>query len=484
MNKQVIGWVIAWVIKIEGYLMLLPCLIAVIFRDRQGFVYLVFALAAIGAGSLIASRKPENMAIYQREGNIAVGLAWIVISLYGALPFVVTGEIPNYVDAVFEVVSGFTTTGSSILTDVEAVSHTSLFWRSFTHWVGGMGVLVFLLMMLPARGGSHMNLMKAESPGVEVSKFVPRVKNNASALYKIYLGMTITMIVVLLISGMNWFDSLCITFGAAGTGGFAVLNFSCASYTPAQQWIITIGMTAFGVNFSFYYLFLTHQRRKALGMEEVRTYIAIIVCAAVMIAVNIHIAFPDLYKSWGNTFRDAFFQVATIITTTGFSTANFDTWPAFSKTILFFLMIFGACAGSTGGGIKTVRLILATKTIREQLYRVVHPRGVRQVTLNGAPVSDRVLRGCHIFLLAYFFVFGFSIFLVSLNGYDFETNVTAVAATLNNIGPGFSKVGATCNYSFLSPFSKIVLIFDMLIGRLEIIPILILFYPRAWKSHG
>lgn len=484
MNKQVIGWIIAWVLKLEGYLLLLPCVIACIYRDTQGWVYLVFAFVAIAAGNILSSRIPKNMEIYQREGNVAVGLGWITISLYGALPFVVTGEIPNYVDAVFEVVSGFTTTGSSILKDVEALSHTSLFWRSFTHWIGGMGVLVFILMLLPARGGSHMNLMKAESPGVEVSKFVPRVKNNAGTLYRIYIGMTLIMIAALLISGMNWFDSLCITFGAAGTGGFGVLNTSCASYTAVQQWIITVGMIAFGVNFTFYFLLLTRHGKEALKMEEVRVYIAIIVGAAVLIAFNIHHAFPGLYENWGKTFRDAFFQVGTIITTTGYSTTDFDLWPSFSKTILFFLMIFGACAGSTGGGIKISRLILAVKTIRSQLYQIVHPRGVKQVTMSGHNVNPKTIRSCCMFLVAYFAIFGLSILLISVDGHDFETNVSAVAATLNNIGPGFGDVGATCNFSFFSVFSKIVLIFDMLIGRLEIIPILILFYPRTWRTNG
>jgi trk system potassium uptake protein TrkH len=484
MNKRVIGWVIAWLLKLEGYLLLLPCVIACIYQEKQGLVYLAFAIIAIAGGYILSFRTPKDMEIYQREGNVAVGLGWIFISLYGALPFMMTGEIPKYVDAVFEIVSGFTTTGSSILKDVEALSHTSLFWRSFSHWIGGMGVLVFILMLLPARGGSHMNLMKAESPGVEVSKFVPKVKNNASALYRIYIGMTVAMIIVLLLSGMNWFDSFCITFGAAGTGGFGVLNSSCASYTAVQQWIITVGMIAFGVNFTFYFLLVTRHGREAVKMEEVQVYIAIIVVSAVLIALNIHHEFPGFYESWGKTFRDAFFQVGTIITTTGYSTTNFDLWPPFSKMILFLLMIFGACAGSTGGGIKISRLILAFKTIRSQLYQIVHPRGVRQVTMSGQVVNPKTIRSCCFFLVSYFAIFGLSILLISVDGQDFETNVSAVAATLNNIGPGFGGVGPTCNFAFFSTFSKIVLIFDMLIGRLEIIPILILFYPRTWKNNG
>lgn len=383
-------------------------------------------------------------------------------------------------DAVFETVSGFTTTGSSILTDVEALCHASLFWRSFTHWIGGMGVLVFLLMLIPSRGGSHMNLMKAESPGYKVSKFVPQVKNNARTLYRIYLGMTLITIAALLIARMHWFDAVCLSFGAAGTGGFAILNSSCASYTSAQQWILTIAMVAFGVNFSFYYLMLIRRPKDALKMEEVRGYIAIILASGTAITINI----AHLYSSIGTAIKHAFFQVATIITTTGFATADFDKWPSFSKTILFLLMICGACAGSTGGGIKVSRLIVAVKSMFLELYQLVHPRSVKKVRMDGAPVGSRTLRSLYIFLTTYFLIFAVSILLISVDGFDFETNMSAVAATLNNIGPGFSVVGPTSNFSMYSYFSKIILIFDMLAGRLEILPMLIMLYPKTWRRHS
>lgn len=484
MNYAVIGWVLAWVLKIEGFLMLLPALIACIYMEREGLIYLILAGIAIAIGWIFSWRRPRNMAIFQREGYVSVGLSWLLISAYGAIPFVLTGEIPFYIDAIFETASGFTTTGSSILSDVEALCHASLFWRSFTHWVGGMGVLVFILMLIPSRGGSHMNLMKAESPGYEVSKFVPQVKNNARTLYRIYLFMTVATIVALLIAGMPWFDSLCIAFGAAGTGGFSVLNSGCASYTPAQQWIITIAMAAFGVNFSFYYLCLIRKGREALHMSEVRAYILIILASGALISINLAVQDPDAFSNAGDLIRAAFFQVATIITTTGYSTADFNLWPAFSKTILFFLMICGACAGSTGGGIKVSRLIIAMKALKQELYTLIHPRAVRKVRIDGNAPSDRTLRSVYIFLMGYFLVFGASILIISLQGFDFETNISAVAATLNNIGPGFSLVGPTSNFGMFSWWAKIVLIFDMLAGRLELLPILILFFPRTWSSNG
>lgn len=478
MNYPVIGWVLSWVLKIEGFLLLAPFVISVIYQEQQGIIYLMLAGIAIAVGEIFSRRKPKNMQIYTREGYVSVGLSWLLISAYGGIPFVLTGEIPRYVDAVFETVSGFTTTGSSILTDVEALCHASLFWRSFTHWIGGMGVLVFLLMLIPSRGGSHMNLMKAESPGYEVSKLVPQVRNNARTLYRIYLFMTLGTIGALLIARMHWFDAVCLSFGAAGTGGFAILNSSCADYTSLQQWILTIAMLAFGVNFTFYYLMLIRHPKDAVNMEEVRGYFAIILASGAAITINI----AHLYSSVWIALKHAFFQVATIITTTGFATADFDKWPSFSKTILFLLMICGACAGSTGGGIKVSRLIVAVKSMFLELYQLVHPRSVKKVRMDGAPVGSRTLRSLYIFLTTYFLIFGLSILLISVDGFDFETNMSAVAATLNNIGPGFSVVGPTGNFSRYSCFSKIVLIFDMLAGRLELLPVLIMFYPKTWKK--
>jgi len=480
MNYPVIGRVLSWILCTEGALLLLPSLISLIYREDQGMIYFALALLALAIGYVTSRRKIRNKAIYQREGFVSVGLSWVLLSLYGAIPFVLTGEIPSYVDAVFEIVSGFTTTGSSILSDVEALSHTSLFWRSFSHWIGGMGVLVFILMLMPTnRGGTQMNLMKAESPGPDVSKFVPRVRNTAIVLYKIYLGMTLLMIALLALTGMNWFHNLCITFGTAGTGGFGILNDSCASYTPIQQWIITLFMIAFGVNFGFYYLSLIFRFREALAMEEVRAYVGIILASGLAITWQIQDRFDTLEQA----LRAAFFQGGSIMTTTGFSTVDFDLWPSFSKTILVLLMVVGACAGSTGGGVKVSRVVLTCKSIFLELGQILHPHGVQRMRMDGKSVDSKMLNSIYIFLITYFLIFFLSILAVSLDGFNFETNFTAVAATLNNIGPGLAGVGPTRNFGDYSLPSKLVLIFDMLAGRLELLPMLILFYPRTWMKH-
>lgn len=479
MNYAVIGRILSWVLRTEGLLMLLPCLIALIYGEWQGLVYLALGVGAIAAGWLLSRKKIANPAIYQREGFVSVGLSWVVLSLYGAIPFVITGEIPVFLDALFEIVSGFTTTGSSILANVEALSHTSLFWRSFSHWIGGMGVLVFILMMIPSgSGGTQINLMKAESPGPDVSKFVPRVKNTAIVLYRIYLGMTLLMIAILAFSGMNWFHNLCITFGTAGTGGFGVLNSSCAEYTPFQQWIITIFMIAFGVNFSFYYLLLTKNFYEAFHLEEVGAYLAIILCAGLAITWQIE----PRYGNFEEALRVAYFQVGSIITTTGFSTVDFDLWPSFSKTILVMLMIIGACAGSTGGGVKVSRVVLVMKSIKQELRQIIHPHGVQCVRMDKKTVDRKVLSSLYVYLTSYFFVFGLSVLAISLENFSFTTNFTSVAATLNNIGPGLAEVGPSRNFGVYGDFSKLVLIFDMLAGRLELLPMLLLFYPRTWSS--
>lgn len=480
MNYPVIGQVLSWILCTEGALMLLPCIISLVYREDQGMIYFALAILAIALGYLTGRRKVKNKAIYQREGFVAVGLSWVLLSLYGAIPFVLTGEIPCYVDAVFEIVSGFTTTGSSILSDVEALSHTSLFWRSFSHWIGGMGVLVFILMLIPTnRGGTQMNLMKAESPGPDVSKFVPRVRNTAIVLYKIYLGMTLIMIALLALTGMNWFHNLCITFGTAGTGGFGIINDSCASYTPIQQWIITLFMIAFGVNFGFYYLFLITRFKEAFAMEEVRAYLGIILASGLAIAWQIR----DRFETVEEALRAAFFQVGSIMTTTGYSSVDFDLWPSFSKCILVLLMIVGACAGSTGGGVKVSRVVLTCKSIFLELGQVLHPHGVQRMRMDGKTVDSKMLNSIYIFLTTYFLIFFLSVLAVSLDGFNFETNFTAVAATLNNIGPGLAGVGPTRNFYAYSHLSKLILIFDMLAGRLELLPMLILFYPRTWTKN-
>lgn len=480
MNYPVIGQVLSWILATEGMIMLLPCIISLIYHEDQGMVYFALSLIAMVLGYTARRRKVENRTIYQREGFVAVGLSWVILSLYGALPFVLTGEIPSYLDALFEIVSGFTTTGSSILPDVEALSHTSLFWRSFSHWIGGMGVLVFILMLVPSStGGTQMNLMKVESPGPDVSKFVPRVRNTAIVLYRIYLGMTLLMICLLALTGMNWFHNLCITFGTAGTGGFGIVNSSCADYTPLQQWIITIFMIAFGVNFSYYYLMLIRKAKEAFRLEEVRAYLSIVAAAGLLVTWQIHSYFSTLEEA----LRAAFFQVASIMTTTGFSTVDFDLWPSFAKCILVLLMIVGACAGSTGGGVKVSRIVLIFKSIHLEMEQLIHPHGIQRIRMDGKVVDSKVLNSIYIFLVTYCLIFGISVLLVSLDNFDFETNFTAVAATLNNIGPGLAGVGPTQNFSAYAPFSKLVLIFDMLAGRLELLPMLILFYPKTWNRN-
>ena len=479
MNYKMIRFVISWVLKVEGMLMLLPALVGAMYQEKAGFAYLIWGLLCIAAGLILCFRKPSNMEIYSRDGFVCVSLSWVVLGVFGAVPFVITGEIPFYINALFEIVSGFTTTGASILSDVEALSHASLFWRSFSHWIGGMGVLVFILMMIPSgSGGTQINLMKAESPGPDVSKFVPRVKNTAIVLYRIYLGMTLLMIAILAFSGMNWFHNLCITFGTAGTGGFGVLNSSCAEYTPFQQWIITIFMIAFGVNFSFYYLLLTKNFYEAFHLEEVGAYLAIILCAGLAITWQIE----PRYGNFEEALRVAYFQVGSIITTTGFSTVDFDLWPSFSKTILVMLMIIGACAGSTGGGVKVSRVVLVMKSIKQELRQIIHPHGVQCVRMDKKTVDRKVLSSLYVYLTSYFFVFGLSVLAISLENFSFTTNFTAVAATLNNIGPGLAEVGPSRNFGVYGDFSKLVLIFDMLAGRLELLPMLLLFYPRTWSS--
>ena len=479
MNYAMIRYVLSWVARVEAALLVLPLLIAVFYGEWQVFpVYagtIVFCLA-IG---FLTAKKPKNTEIYAKDGFAAVALLWIVLSVFGALPFVFTGEIPFFVDALFEIVSGFTTTGSSILKNVEALSHASLFWRSFSHWTGGMGVLVFILMFIPVKTGSQMNLMRAESPGPDVSKFVPRVRGTAKILYRIYLAMTLAEIVLLLVTGMPWFDAVCISFGTAGTGGFGVKGDSFTSYSPYLQNVTTVFMLLFGVNFSCYYLLLLKRVKDVFCDEELRTYIAIVVISTLLIAWNI----SGLYNSLSEVLRHSAFQVATVISTTGYATTDFDQWPAFSKAILLLLMCCGASAGSTGGGIKVARLLLLFKSGRRSFHENLHPSEVRKVRMNGSVVDEKVMKSVNGYLIAYVMIIIVSFLAVSIDGFSVETNISAVLATFNNIGPGFQAVGPTCNFSAYSDFSKIVMIFDMLAGRLEILPIMVLFSKSTWKKN-
>ena len=398
------------------------------------------------------------------------------MSVFGAIPFVLTGEIPFYIDALFETISGFTTTGSSILSDVDALSYASLFWRSFTHWIGGMGVLVFLLSLLPLTGGSHVNLMKAESPGPQVDKLVPKVQSTAKILYGIYFALTVLEVVFLLLGGMPLFESMLTAFGTAGTGGFGFRNDSFARFSPYIQWVVTIFMILFGVNFNAYFLLLLRKFNRAIS-EEVRGYFVVIAAAIAVITANIY----SLYNSFGEALRQAAFQVGSIITTTGFSSCDFDLWPTLSKEVLVVLMFIGACAGSTGGGIKVSRLLILGKTLGKELKQALHPQVVAPVRMDGKLLNHETIRTTNVFMGAYFFIFVVSFLLISLDGFDMVTNFTAIAATLNNIGPGLAQVGPMMNFgSFTNP-AKLVMIFDMLAGRLEIFPMLVLFLPDTWR---
>lgn len=477
MNYSMIRYILASVLNFEGIFFLLPAIVGGIYGEDEGWTYLLLAIVCIVIGTLGRLKKPKSKVFYSKEGFATVALSWILLSLVGAIPFVLTGEIPHYVDAVFETMSGFTTTGSSILSDVEALSKASIFWRSFTHWVGGMGVLVFILAVLPLSGGSNMHLMKAESPGPSVGKLVPKVRQTAMILYGIYIVITIVQIVAMVIAGLDLFSSMTLTFGTVGTGGFAILNSSTASYSIAVQTIITVFMIISSINFNVYYLLLIGKLREAFFYEEMRYYLLIIFSAAVMITLDIMESFGTIFEA----FHHALFQVATIISTTGFATVDFDLWPAFSKTILLLLMFIGACAGSTGGGFKVSRLIIIVKTVKNEIVSIAHPRSVQKISCDGKKVPDETIKKVLSYICAYVLIALLSILIVSIDGKDMETNISAVMATFNNIGPGLGAVGPTCNFGHYSILSKLVFIIDMLVGRLEIFPVLVLFAPGIWK---
>lgn len=478
MNTSIIRFILGYILKIEAVFMLLPCVVAVIYQEKEGFAFLIVAGLCGLLGILMTLRKPKNHVFYLKEGCIATSLSWIVLSLFGCIPFILTGEIPSFTNALFETISGFTTTGASILSDVEALSHCSLFWRSFTHWIGGMGVLVFLLAIIPLSGGSHINLMRAESPGPSVGKLVPKVRSTARILYLIYLFLTLLEVILLLVGGMPLFDSLATSFGTAGTGGFGIKNDSMASYTPYLQWVVTIFMILFGINFSFFYLLLFRKFKKAFHMEEIRYYLLIILFAIGIIFLQ------TLQTSAGvfDALTHSAFQVASIITTTGFSTIDFNQWSQVCKSILVLLMFVGACAGSTGGGIKVSRFAVLVKTVAKELNSYIHPKSIKKINIEHKPVEHEVVRSINVYFITFMILFSASVFAIAFEGRDLITNFTAVAATINNIGPGLELVGPTSNFGIFSSFSKFVLMFDMLAGRLELFPLLILFHPGIWKG--
>lgn len=478
MNYKIIKYITGWVLIFEALFMAPSLLTALIYQEKAGYSLLISMGLCLAVGFLLSRAKLTSKSMYAREGFVAVAFCWIVLSAFGALPFVLSRAIPSYIDAVFEVVSGFTTTGSSILTDVEALPNCLIFWRSFTHWIGGMGVLVLVMAILPLAGGNNMYLMKAESPGPSVGKLVPKVKRTAGILYAMYIGLSIVQLIFLLLGRMPLFDALTTTFGTAGTGGFGIKNDSMAGYSPYIQVVVTVFMILFGVNFNVYYLILKKRLRPAFQSVEVRGYFAIIAASIALITINI----LPMFANVGEALRHAAFQVGSIITTTGFATTDFNLWPSFSKTILVLLMFVGACAGSTGGGIKVSRIIILFKSILKELDYIVHPHNIKKLKMDGRVIEHTVLRSVNVFFASYFLVFAVSLLLVSLDNFDFTTNFTAVAATLNNIGPGLELVGPTGNFSQFSNLSKLVLTFDMLVGRLELFPILILFMRRTWSK--
>ncbi len=480
MNTSIVRYILGVVLKIEGALLLLPCLVALIYRESVGWWYLLCAALCAGIGFLMTLRKSANQVFYLKEGCAATALSWIVLSFFGCLPFYFSGEIPSFVDALFETVSGFTTTGSTILSDVEVLSHCALFWRSFTHWIGGMGILVFLLAIVPlGGGGSSFNLMRAESPGPSVGKLVPKIKETARLLYFVYFGLTLAEFLLLLIGGMPLFDAINTAIATAGTGGFAIKNASIGAYSIYSQWVVAIFMVLFGVNFNAYYLILLKQFRKAIHMEEVRAYLIVYVTAVIII-------FISLFAKFGNAFQsltDSVFQVATLMSSTGFATADFELWPGVAKMVLLCLMFMGACAGSTGGGIKVSRILILAKTIKKEVGSYIHPKSVKKIKIEGKPVEHDVVRSVNVFFATYMLILAFSSFLLSIDAStDMLTCVTASVSALSNMGPGFSLVGPSCNYGFFNAFSKLVIMFDMLAGRLELFPMLILFHPKLWKG--
>lgn len=477
MNYRMIKYITGWLLIFEALFMAVPAITAVVFHESELWYFLMVMGGSLLLGVLMILRRPASTTLYAKEGFVIVSLSWIVLSLVGALPFFISGCIPHYVDALFETASGFTTTGASILTAVEPLPKCMLMWRSFTHWVGGMGVLVFIMAFVPLSGGHNLHIMKAESPGPSVSKLVPRMKTTALILYSIYLAMTFLMFIILLISGMGAFDALNTSFSTAGTGGFGFRNDSFASFPAHQQIIVTVFMLLFAINFSCYYLILLGKVREAFN-AELRTFLIIVAASIGVITINI----SRMYSSVGDALRHSAFAVGSLVSSTGFGTEDFNLWPSLSKAILVILMFIGACAGSTGGGLKVSRILILIKGVGRELGSLIHPHRVKKVMIDKRPLEDDIVRSVNVYMICFMLVFVVSFGILCLEGHDLVTNFTAVIATINNIGPGLELVGPTQNYAFFSVPSKLVLIFNMLAGRLELFPMLVLFNPQTWKK--
>lgn len=478
MNTKMIRYILAKMLGVEAILLLLPALVSLIYGEFSGVYFLIPSGILIVIYLLVGMKKPEKRTIYGKEGMVIVASAWILWSLFGALPFTISGSIPSYLDAFFETVSGFTTTGSSILTDVEALPQGMLFWRSFTHWIGGMGVLVFVMVLTTLDKKNSMYLMRAEVPGPEKDKLVPRTMSTARILYGMYLGLTLIEVILLLLGGMNMFDSLIHAFGTAGTGGFSNYAASVGHFDSAYiDGVISIFMILFGVNFNLYFFLLIKDFKPVWKNEELRAYLGIILAAVAVITLNISGQYPNPLKA----FRYALFQVASIITTTGYATADYNAWPMLSQCILLMLMVIGACASSTGGGIKVSRFLMVLKCIKREIKQMVHPKSISIIRVNDKKMGADVLRSLYVYLMAYAGIVVGSVLIVSIDNLDFGTTFSSVLATLNNIGPGIADVGPVGSFAEFSPLSKIVFCFDMLAGRLEIFPFLMLFTASAWN---
>lgn len=479
MNYKAILYILGKVMTFLSLFLLLPCIVALIYNESEGIYFLATSIVCVIIGILLSWKKPKDKGFYAREGFVVVALSWICMSFFGAIPFYASSEIPSMIDAMFEIVSGFTTTGASILNNVEALSKCMIFWRSFSHWIGGMGVIVFIMAILPMAGANNMHLLRAESSGTNVGKLVPKMKETAAMLYIIYMVMTVIMLVALAIAGMPLFENICLTFGTAGTGGFGVVSDSAAGYTVAQQWIITIFMFLFGVNFSFYYLIIIKKFSQAFKLEEVRWYLFTYLAVVALIVINI----VNVVGNTADAIRHSAFQVASLMSTTGYTTVDYELWPEFSKGLLLLVMFTGSCAGSTAGGIKISRFVIAAKGMGKEIKKLIHPQRVKITKMDGKALSDESIKSVSIYFLIYIAIFVASLFVVTLDKFGFETNFTAVSATLNNIGPGLGAAGPTESFAAFSPLSKIVFIFDMLVGRLEIYPMLLLFMPSTWKNR-
>ncbi|MBP3857308.1 MAG: TrkH family potassium uptake protein [Ruminiclostridium sp.] len=477
MNYRMIANILGWLMIFESLFLAVPALTAVVYWESAFWAFFGTAMFCLAAGVLITRRKPANTTLYSREGFVIVALSWIVLSVFGAVPFVLTGTIPSYIDALYEAVSGFSTTGATVITDVEIVPRSVLMWRSFTHWVGGMGVLVFIMAFLPLSGGQNMHIMKAESPGPSVGKLVPHVRTTAMLLYSIYFVLTLVMFVALIIGGMDVFEALNTAFATGGTGGMGVRNSSMGEYAPHIQIIVTVFMVLFAINFNSYF-FLIHAKFREIFTTEVITFLFIAASSSVIIAFNIN----GIYGDMGDSMRHASFTVASIMSTTGFSTEDFNLWPELSRSLIVMLMFVGGCAGSTSGGIKVSRLLILFKSMSKELRLLVHPKQVKKINIDGHPIEHEVVRSVNVYMVGYVLVFAVSMVVLAFDNMDLITNFTAVASAINNVGPGLELAGPSSNFSIFSEPVKLVLIFDMLAGRLELFPMLLLFAPTTWKK--